>query len=85
MSTEKSEKIIRDIEVKPSTLDQIKKEVQRSKVVTPQSLALKYNIRVSVARRLLRQFEKEGLVIYVGGNSRIRIYRGARSKTPKEG
>ncbi len=85
MSTEKSEKIVRDIEVKPSILEQIKKEVQRSKVVTPQSLALKYNIRVSVAKRLLRQFEREGLVVYVDGNSRIRIYRGARSKTPKEG
>ncbi len=85
MSAEKAEKIVRDIEVKPSVLEQIKKEVQRSKVVTPQSLALKYNIRVSVAKRLLRQFEKEGLVIYVDGNSRVRIYRGARSKTPKEG
>ncbi len=85
MSAEKAEKIIRDVEVKPSVLEQIKKEVQRSKVVTPQSLALKYNIRVSVAKRLLRQFEKEGLVVYVDGNSRIRIYRGARSKIPKEG
>ncbi len=85
MSAEKAEKIIREIEVKPSVLEQIKKDVQRSKVVTPQSLAMKYNIRISVARKLLRQFEKEGLVIYVDGNSRIRIYRGAKAKTPKEG
>ncbi len=85
MSAEKAEKIIREIEVKPSVLEQIKKEVQRSKVVTPQSLALKYNIRVSVARRLLREFEKEGLVVYIDGNSKIRIYRGTKAKAPKEG
>ncbi len=85
MNAEKAEKIVRDIEIKPSIFEQIKKEVQRSKVVTPQSLALKYNIRVSIAKRLLRQFEKEGLVIYINGNSRVRIYRRARSKTPKEG
>ncbi|MCD6243847.1 MAG: hypothetical protein J7J65_01245 [Candidatus Korarchaeota archaeon] len=85
MSAEKTEKITRDIETKPSVLEQIKKEVPKSRVITPQSLAMKYNIRVSVARRLLRQFEKEGLVFYVNGNSRVRIYRGAMSKTPKEG
>ncbi len=85
MSAEKSEKIVREIEVKPSVLDQIRKDVQRSKVVTPQSLALKYNIRVSVARRLLREFANEGLVMYVDGNSKIRIYRGTKAKPPKEG
>ncbi len=85
MSAEKAEKIIREIEVKPSILEQIKKDVQRSKVVTPQSLAMKYNIRVSVARKLLRKFEEEGLVTYVDGNSRIRIYRGTKAKPPKEG
>lgn len=85
MSAEKAEKIVREIEVKPSILENIKKDVQRSRVVTPQSLALKYNIRVSVARKLLRRFEEEGLVIYVDGNSRIRIYRGAKSKVKREG
>lgn len=85
MSAEKAEKIVREVEVRPSNLDQIKKDVQRSSVITPQSLALKYNIRVSVAKRLLRQFEKDGLVVYVDGNSRIRIYRGTKAKSSKEG
>lgn len=85
MSAEKAEKIVRDIELKPQLIDQIKKEVIRSSYVTPQSLAMKYNIRVSVARRLLRDFEREGLVVYVDGNSRIRIYMGAKAKVSKEG
>jgi len=85
MSAEKAEKIVREIEIKPSILDNIKRDVQRSKAVTPQSLALKYNIRVSLARKLLRRFEKDGLVIYVDGNSRVRIYRGTKSKVKREG
>lgn len=85
MSTEKTEKIVREVEVEPQLLEQIKKEVVRSSYVTPQSLALKYNIRVSIARKLLRNFEREGLVVYVDGNSRIRIYMGTRAKAQREG
>lgn len=85
MSAEKTERVIRDIELKPQLLDQIMKEVVRSSCITPQSLAMKYNIRVSIARRLLRDFEKEGLVVYVDGNSRIRIYMGAKARAMKEG
>ncbi|MCC6029198.1 MAG: 30S ribosomal protein S25e [Candidatus Korarchaeum sp.] len=85
MSAEKTEKIIRDIEVKPQVMEQMRKEVVRSSYITPQSLAMKYNIRVSVARKLLREFEREGLVVYVDGNSRLRIYKGAKAKIGGEG
>jgi ribosomal protein S25 len=46
---------------------------------------MKYNIRVSMARKLLREFEREGLVVYVDGNSRLRIYKGAKAKIGGEG
>jgi len=61
-------------------IEEIEKDASTAPVVTPQSLALKYGIRVSVARRLLRDMERRGLVIYVDGNSRLRIYRGAKAK-----
>ncbi|HDM92502.1 MAG TPA: 30S ribosomal protein S25e [Candidatus Korarchaeota archaeon] len=79
MSAQSLEKKVRAIEVTPEQLEEIRKYVQRAKVVTPQSLALKYDIRVSVARKLLREFQKEGLVVYVDGNSRLRIYKGAKA------
>ncbi|RDD53642.1 MAG: 30S ribosomal protein S25e [Candidatus Korarchaeota archaeon NZ13-K] len=85
MSAEKAEKVIRDVELKPQLVEQIRKEVVRASYITPQSLAMKYNIRVSVARKLLREFEREGIVVYVDGNSRLRIYMGARAKVSKEG
>lgn len=79
MSAQSMEKKVRAIEVTPEQLEEIRKYVQRAKVITPQSLALKYDIRVSVARKLLREFQREGLVVYVDGNSRLRIYKGAKA------
>lgn len=79
MSAQSMEKKVRAIEVTPEQLEEIRKYVQRAKVITPQSLALKYDIRVSVARKLLREFQREGLVAYVDGNSRLRIYKGAKA------
>jgi len=79
MSSQVAEKKVRAPDVTPELLEEIKKYVQRAKVVTPQSLAIKYDVRVSVAKRLLRQFERDGLVVYVDGNSKLRIYRGARA------
>ena len=63
-----------------SLLKTIEKEVVNSPVITPQSLAIKYGIRVSTAKRLLREYHKKGLVIYVDGNSKLRIYRGVKAK-----
>ncbi len=85
MSSE-SEKVVRDLEVTPKLMEQIRKEVPKSKYITPQLMAMRYNIRVSVARKLLKQLLEEGLVVYVDGNSRLRIYRGAKvkQKTEKE-
>ncbi len=73
MSSE--EKQVRSIEVTPELEEEIRKYVKKAKTVTPQSLASKYGIRISVAKKLLRVFEKEGLVVCVDGYSKLRIYR----------
>ncbi len=72
------EKQIRSVEVTSELEEEIKKYVRKAKAVTPQSLASKYGIRVSIAKKLLRTFEKEGLVVCVDGYSKLRIYKGAR-------
>lgn len=74
------EKTVRVLWPSESLLKTIEKEVVNSPVVTPQSLATKYGIRVSTARRLLREYHRRGLVVYVDGNSRLRIYRGVKAK-----
>jgi small subunit ribosomal protein S25e len=79
MSEKQKEKIVRSVEVTQEMLNEMKKALKRAKVVTPQSIAESYGIKVSVAKRILRELEKEGVVIYVNGNSKLRIYKGVES------
>ncbi|MGY0288111.1 MAG: 30S ribosomal protein S25 [Candidatus Methanodesulfokora washburnensis] len=79
MSEKQKEKIVRSVEVTQEMLNEMKKALKRAKVVTPQSIAESYGIKVSVAKRILRELEKEGVVMYVNGNSKLRIYKGVES------
>lgn len=79
MSEKQKEKIVRSVEVAREMLSEMKKALRRAKVVTPQSLSESYGIKVSVAKRILRDLEKEGIVVYVNGNSKLRIYKGVES------
>lgn len=53
---------------------EIRDSLKKVKVLTASELAAKYNIRVSSMKKLLYQFEAEGLVTKIAGNSRIKIY-----------
>jgi len=44
------------------------------KAVTPHALAAQLNIRVGVAKRILRGMEEKGSVKFVSGSSRLRVY-----------
>ncbi len=85
MSSEvKEEKVTRELIPPPDVEAEMRRYVERARVVTPQSLAIKFGIRVSTARKMLRRYAEEGLVFYVDGNSRLRIYSGAKAgRTPE--
>lgn len=68
------QKISRVANVEPKVLAQIEKELKGMKYVTPSSIALKYNIKVGVAKDILKSLEDSGLVKYASGNERIKIY-----------
>jgi ribosomal protein S25 len=52
-------------------------ELSKLGAVTPYSLASQFNLRISVAKDLLEELEREKLVRAVGGGSRIKIYQVA--------
>jgi len=54
--------ILRATWPEPDTLQRILEEVLRSKVITPNYLAQKYNIKVSTAKRLLEALREKGLI-----------------------
>ena len=55
----------------------VSKELKNVKVVTPQEIAQKHDIRVSIAKQILEDLEKEGILALVDKSKRARIYSKA--------
>jgi small subunit ribosomal protein S25e len=50
-------------------------ELGKMKAITPYSVASRYGLRLSVAKDILEDLSRRGVVQYVGGHARLRIYR----------
>ncbi len=61
-------------------ISSIRKEALRAKVITPYTIASKYQLRMSIAKRILKMLEKEGVVKLVSRSRRTYIYTGAQAK-----
>ncbi|MFW9849687.1 MAG: helix-hairpin-helix domain-containing protein [Candidatus Thorarchaeota archaeon] len=73
-SATKTEKIIRDAIIKPETLTEIDQYLEKSRSVTPYDLANRFSIRMSVAKRLLREKEQDGSVVAYVRESGFVVY-----------
>ncbi len=62
-SAAKTERIVRDAIVKPEVTTGIDEYLQKAKSVTSFDLANRFNIRMSVARKILKEKEAEGIVV----------------------
>lgn len=52
-------------------------ELKKMKVITPYSIASRFNLRMSIARDFLRNLERKGMVKFVSKSQNLRIYRPA--------
>ncbi|MGY5862349.1 MAG: hypothetical protein RTU09_08255 [Candidatus Thorarchaeota archaeon] len=59
----KTEKIVRDAVPKPETIGEIDEYLKKAKSVTSYDLAKRFNIRMSIARRILKDKEAEGVIV----------------------
>jgi small subunit ribosomal protein S25e len=50
-------------------------ELKKMRVLTPYSVATRFNIRISAAKDFLEQLEENGMIQQVGGNHNIKIYK----------
>ena len=50
-------------------------ELKKMHVLTPYSVATRFNIRISAAKDFLDQLQQNGTAKYVSGNHNIKIYR----------
>jgi ribosomal protein S25 len=52
-------------------------ELSKLNVLTPYEVSSKLNLKVSLAKKLLKELEKKKTIKIVEGNSRIRVYQVA--------
>ncbi len=62
-SAARREKIIRDAIPKPETLEEIDKYITKARTVTVYDIAHRFGIRLSTARKLLREREAQGTIV----------------------
>ncbi len=54
--------------------EEIEKDVKNSNAITPQSLANKHNIKVSLAKRILKKLEEKGDLKLVHSSGKNKLY-----------
>ncbi|MFX0096849.1 MAG: hypothetical protein ACFE7E_03730 [Candidatus Hodarchaeota archaeon] len=68
------ERVIRDVTVPDELRATMRKEIPKMKVITPSQVAMKYNLRIGIAKDVLRELELNGRITRILGNRRLSIY-----------
>ncbi|MFX0068037.1 MAG: hypothetical protein ACFFA1_05650 [Promethearchaeota archaeon] len=68
------ERVIRDVTVPDELRAAMRKEIPKMKVITPSQVAVKYNLRIGVAKDVLRELELSGRITRILGNRRLSVY-----------
>ncbi len=63
-----------DVSVPPELLERAKRDAKREKYLTPFTVAQKYNVSISTARKLLRMLAEEGVIVYFSRSRRSPVY-----------
>ena len=74
-SSSASEKRVQGITVPNMKDKKVEKEIQAMKVLTPYSVASRFNIRISVARDFLEELQREGLISFVTSGKGTKVYK----------
>jgi len=61
----------------PNLGEKFESELKKMKVITPYSVASRFDLRLSVARDFLRELERKGMVTFVSKSRNLRIYKPA--------
>lgn len=69
------EKRVRGLSVPKFDADPFLKDLSKMGAITPYALAAKYDLRLSVAKNVLRELERRSIVRFEEGNRRIKIFR----------
>jgi len=57
--------------------DKFAAELKKMKVITPSTVASRFELRLSIARQFLKELESKGMIKFVSKSSNLRIYKPA--------
>lgn len=66
--------IERDAFIPPGIEEEIKEYIKSSKTILATDVAVKFEIRVSTVKKLLEQYQEEGLIELLNPELRLKIY-----------
>ena len=67
-------KTIGSIEIPEMDSDELLEQLKKMKAITPTGLAMQYNLKVSMAKKLLTQLEDDRVVSLVSRSHNLKIY-----------
>jgi ribosomal protein S25 len=74
MSRRSSEKKVGGIEYPDPNTEEVMGVLKRMRVITPTSLASNFNIKVSVAKKMIRDLEKQNKIKLEAHSSNLKVY-----------
>ena len=66
--------VVRDAFIPQALEKEIRENFLKKKTITSTEIALRYDIRVSTAKLLLKQYEEEGLIKLLDPSLKLKIY-----------
>ncbi len=70
-----SEKSIPGITTPNLKGDKVVSELKKMKVITPYSIASRFDLRLSIARDFLKELERNGMIEFVSRSRNLKIYK----------
>ena len=71
---DKRNKIIGAIEIPDATSDEVMGALKGMKAITPTGVASKFNLKVSVAKKMLRELEDNGTLELAARSHNLKVY-----------
>jgi small subunit ribosomal protein S25e len=68
------EKIIGSVEIPDLNSNEVMGAIRGMKAITPTSVATKFNLKISVAKRMLNELEKNGTIKLATRSKNLKVY-----------
>lgn len=74
------EKIIGSVEMPDINSSDVMGAIRGMKAITPNGVATRFNLKISVAKRMLKELEKKGVIKLVTRSKNLKVYELLDSK-----